>query len=124
MKRSRTVSLTLVPIVGAFYAGCEPAPTHQKVCVDEGQRVIVESECEVKNQQPPIRPGYYPHWYYVPYQTNGYAIGQMMSGGSVSPPPQASSRIVSGHQAAPSSPSKTSPAETGGFGGTWHGAAS
>jgi hypothetical protein len=115
MKSSRAITLTLVPIVAAAYAGCgQAAPTHQQVCVDEATLVIDDRECWQPNRAGVVAgPGYFPHWYYVPYRSGGYPIGMPLSGGSLSAP-SSGARIVSGHAA---------PVETGGFGGTWHGVA-
>lgn len=98
MKASKQVSLGLVPIIAAFLADCgRSTPTHQQVCADGQNRVVDDQRCVDDDWNRTHQSGYVPlyHYYYMPYRGAGYAIGQMLSGGSYARP-GGGSRVATG----------------------------
>ena len=85
MKKSRSISLGLVPLVAASFASCEQAPTHQRVCVDQQTRVVQQDQCWASPGRGGGATSPY-HWYYMPYHRGVYAIGSALNGGSLTPP--------------------------------------
>ena len=114
-RRSRVVSLGLVPAVAAWFASCGsqqpggPPPTHQKLCIDQVERVVDDQYC-VDKVDSDSRPrttgsggGVPYHWYYMPYRAGGYPIGfdaGHAASGSVTAPGSgarvAAGRVVTG----------------------------
>jgi hypothetical protein len=93
VRKSRAVTLGLVPVVASWFAGCGSGshpmaealePTHQQVCVDQNQRVLEDDEC-----RKPARAagsGVYPFWLFMPYRAGGYPLGSGLSGGTLTRP--------------------------------------
>jgi hypothetical protein len=78
MKRSKSVTLVLVPLFASLALSCT-----KKVCVDKTGTVVNESRCDDEEQrqhaQPNAAPFYY--WHYVP-RGHGYPYGSR-AGGSI-----------------------------------------
>jgi hypothetical protein len=137
VKRSKAVSLGLVPMVASWFTACgSPTPTHQQLCTDQQNKVIEDRYCVEQDDQLKGQGGggswndqgqYQPrggggvvwmpyHWYYMPYRAGGYPLGYSAydntsrSGvGSFARPTAAGARVSTGRVA------------TGGFGSTFHG---
>ena len=93
VRKSRAVTLGLVPIVASWFAGCgsgsarpaeAPEPTHQQVCVDQNQRVLEDDDCREPARA--ARSGVSPFWLFMPYLAGGYPPGAALSGGSLTRP--------------------------------------
>jgi len=97
MKKSRSISLGLVPLVAASFANCgDSTPTHQRVCADQLNRVAESEQCWSPGTG--SSGGVYPyHWYYMPYRGGGYPVGTALSGGSLSAPTAPGTRIAEGN---------------------------
>jgi len=109
MKRSRAVTLSLVPAVASWFASCghPQPPTYQQVCADQNDWVVDDAQCSDVNRAR-YSGGYFPyHYYYLPYRSGGYPIGFAAVGGS-SVAPQGAARVSMGRVV------------TGGFGSTAH----
>ena len=141
MKRSRLVSVGLVPMVASWFASCgqAPPPTHQQLCTDAQNHVVEDNQCleqddRLRAQGGSWTPnGYWQpyggtavpmpyHWYFMPYRLGGYPIGYdtytsnggarvPVSGGSYFRPAESAGARVS-----------TGNVVRGGFGSTFHGA--
>jgi hypothetical protein len=88
MKRSKAVTLSLVPMVASWFAACgggssAPAPTHQRICVDQNTRVLEDFDCEPNRRR---SGGFYPIWMFAPYRGNGYPLGAALTNGTVTSP--------------------------------------
>ena len=94
MKKSRSISLGLVPLVAASFANCgDTTPTHQRVCADRQNLVVQNEQCSSLT-----RSSIYPyHWYYMPYRGGGYPVGSALSGGSFTAPSAPGVRIAEGN---------------------------
>lgn len=111
--RSRTVALTLVPMVASWFAACggSPRPTHQLVCADGSNRIVDDERCREEERRPATRGSYAPylyHRYYMPYRAGGYPLGAPVVGATATAP--AGARVSVGRVV------------SGGFGATAHGA--
>lgn len=117
MKRSKKVSLTMVPIVAAAFTACgggqdewsdpKKAPTHQQVCVDKNKNVVDSSQCGGVAAGQSTSSGLM--WMFVPYM-----MGRMMS-------PGMNVSNYGGSYTAPSGPGVRSSVYRGGFGSTGSG---
>lgn len=113
MKKSKSITLTLVPVVAAaFLASCDdqPPPTHQRVCADQDNKVVEDDRCNQPQPSVPYTPhshAFVYHHYYVPYHEGGYSVGTPLHGGSYAPP--AAGRVAVGRSVV-----------RGGFGSTAH----
>ena len=138
MKRSKAVSLGLVPMVASWFAACgSPAPTHQQLCTDPQNKVIEDRYCVEQDDRLRAQGGgswndqgqWQPrssggvvimpyHWFYMPYRAGGYPLGYNAyygsgnggaAAGSYARPTGSSARVSTGRVI------------TGGFGSTFHG---
>lgn len=119
-KRSKVVSLGLVPAVAAWFASCgsqQPVrqpPTHQQICADQDNRVVDDQFCVERDDRRGANRsggGFFPyHWYYMPYRAGGYPIGfdagHAAGGSLVAPTAGNGARVAAGRVV------------TGGFGST------
>lgn len=84
MKRSAAVTLGLLPAMASWFLGCSPSrPAYQQLCADQSNRVVDDQRCD--DERRVVHPsGYVPfyHYYYAPYRSVGYALGELVSGGS------------------------------------------
>lgn len=100
MRRSRSISLVIIPVVVASLAACDDHDYRQ--CVDADGGVVDDKECEKTNPPHGTKPSSaHPHvWYF--------------SGTPVSP----GGRITTGHGSYSPSPGRSfvSPSTRGGFG--------
>jgi len=139
MKRSKAVSLGLVPMVASWFAACgSPAPTHQQLCTDQQNTVVEERYCVEQDDRLKTQSGggswndqgqWQPHggggvvimpyhWFYMPYRAGGYPLGYAAydrggsrgaAVGSYARPAASGARVSTGRVI------------TGGFGSTFHG---
>jgi hypothetical protein len=93
IKRSRAVTLGLVPAMASWFAACTATPSHQQLCTDQSGRVVDDDRCDEPRDQSGSVPLY--RYYYAPYRAAGYAIGELVRGGSAALP--ANGRVVVGH---------------------------
>jgi hypothetical protein len=93
VRKSRAVTLGLVPIMASWFAGCGSSsartaealePTHQQVCVDQDKRVLEDDACRQPARQSGA--GVYPFWLFMPYRGGGYPLGGVLSGGTLTRP--------------------------------------
>jgi hypothetical protein len=85
MKRSKVVTLTLVPAAASWFMACRaPAPAYQQLCTDQANVVVDDQRCD-DERRATHRAGYVPiyRYYYAPFRGAGYAIGELVSGGSI-----------------------------------------
>lgn len=84
MKRSAAVTLGLLPAMASWFLACGPSrPAYQQLCTDRDNRVVDDQRCDEERRA--VRPsGYIPfyRYYYAPYRNVGYALGELVSGGS------------------------------------------
>ena len=98
--------------MASWFIACRPStPAYQQLCTDQQNRVVDDQRCDDERRASP-QAGYVPlyRYYYAPYRAVGYAIGEIMSGGSYARP--ASGRVGVGRVV------------RGGFGSTAHGVGS
>ncbi|HEY4360563.1 MAG TPA: hypothetical protein VGN17_06325 [Bryobacteraceae bacterium] len=74
MKRSRAITLALVPSLASFLAAC--GHSGRRVCLDDGQTVIDSRACEPGGHVPYLPLG---HWYY-PSSGGYFPMGSRISG--------------------------------------------
>jgi hypothetical protein len=140
MKRSRVVSVGLVPMVASWFASCGqvPPPTHQQICTDARNQVVEDSQCVEQDDRLRAQGGAWTpngywqphggiavpmpyHWYFMPYRAGGYPIGYdtYTNTGGARVPAQGGSyfRPAEGAGARVA----TGHVIRGGFGATWHG---
>jgi hypothetical protein len=87
-KRSTAVTLGLVPAMASWFLGCTPShPVHQQVCTDAANQVVEDQRCD-EERRASHPAGYVPlyRYYYAPYRAAGYALGEIVSGGSTMRP--------------------------------------
>ena len=70
--------------MASWFLGCGSSqPAHQQLCTDTASRVVDDGRCD-EERRATHGPGYVPlyRYYYAPYRAAGYAIGELVSGGS------------------------------------------
>ncbi len=95
--------------MASWFIACRPStPAYQQLCTDQQSHVVDDQRCD-DERRTTHGGGYVPlyRYYYAPYRSLGYAIGEIVNGGSFARP--AGGGIGVGRVV------------RGGFGGTAHG---
>jgi hypothetical protein len=88
VKRSSAVTLGLVPAMATWFIPCRPStPAYQQLCTDQQNHVVDDQRC-ADERRASHGAGYVPlyRYYYAPDRAVGYAIGEIVNGGSFARP--------------------------------------
>jgi hypothetical protein len=70
--------------MASWFIACRPStPSYQQLCADQQNRVADDQRCE-DERRASHSAGYVPlyRYYYAPYRAVGYALGELVNGGS------------------------------------------
>ena len=74
--------------MASWFIACRPStPAYQQLCTDQQQHVVDDQRCD-DERRAVHQYGYVPlyRYYYAPYRGLGYAIGEIVNGGSFARP--------------------------------------